>query len=243
MKLLRHTLFFITLMSNTLAYSDTIVVGVSKAAPPFSAVAGGGHYFGFCIDLMNELCKRLNETCEYKPITMRNQMDMLNSGDIDITFPPAPIPQTPSQDYIYSLPYMTSNGQFLTMSPDIKTLDDIKNKKIGTVQESHLRDTLLLYTSQDNIKEYPKISLMIMALLNHDVDAIIMNVNIFKYLTINKVINFQTVGPPIVLGNGYGLITLPKNAALIDRINKVLLQIENDGTYEAIYNKYFGSNL
>ncbi|WP_416209957.1 transporter substrate-binding domain-containing protein [Legionella sp. PATHC038] len=84
---------------------------------------------------------------------------------------------------------------------------------------------------------------MIMALLNQEVDAIIMNVNIFKYLTINKVINFQTVGSPIVLGNGYGLITLPKNANLIDRINKVLLEMENDGTYETIYNKYFGSNL
>ncbi|CAM2734055.1 arginine-binding periplasmic protein [Legionella steigerwaltii] len=243
MKLLRYTLFLFILVSNTLAYGDPIVIGVSKSAPPFSAVGGGNHYFGFCIDLMNEICKRLNETCEYKPITIRNQMDTLNSGGIDITFPPSPIPQTPSPNYIYSLPYMTSNGQFLTMSPDIKTIADIKNKRIGTVQESHLRDTLLLYTSQDNIKEYPKISLMITALLDKDVDVIIMNVNIFKYLTINKVINFQAVGDPIVIGNGYGIVTLPKNDNLINRINKVLLQIENDGTYETIYNKYFGSNL
>ncbi len=170
-------------------------------------------------------------------------MDALASGDIDITFTPAPIPQTISQNYIYSLPYMTSNGQFLTSSPNIKTIADLKNKRIGTVQESRLHDTLLLYTSKENIKEYPKISLMIMALLNNDVDAIIMNINIFKYLTINKVINFQTVGRPIVLGNGYGIVTLPKNATLIQRINKALLEMENDGTYEAIYNKYFGSNL
>lgn len=243
MKLLRHTLFLIILTSNTFAYSTPVVVGVSKSAPPFSAVDGSNHYFGFCVDLMNELCKRLHETCQYKPVTLNNQMDTLASGDIDITFTPAPIPQTVSQNYIYSLPYMTSNGQFLTSSPNIKTIADLKNKRIGTVQESHLHDTLLLYTSKENIKEYPKISLMIMALLNNDVDAIIMNINIFKYLTINKVINFQTVGRPIVLGNGYGIVALPKNVTLIQRINKALLEMENDGTYEVIYNKYFGSNL
>ena len=243
MKLLRHILFLIILTSYTFAYSTPIVVGVSKSAPPFSAVDGSNHYFGFCVDLMNELCKRLHETCQYKPVTLNNQMDALASGDIDITFTPAPIPQTISQNYIYSLPYMTSNGQFLTSSPNIKTIADLKNKRIGTVQESRLHATLLLYPSEENIKQYPKISLMIMALLNNDVDAIIMTINIFKYLPINKVINFQTVGRPIVLGNGYGIVTLPKNATLIQRINKALLEMENDGTYEAIYNKYFGSNL
>ena len=245
MKLVRHILFFILLVvvGTPLAYSNTIIVGVSKSAPPFSAVDGSNHYFGFCIDLMNEMCNRLHINCEYKPVTMKNQMDELNAGDIDVTFPPSPIPQALSPNYVYSLPYMTSDGQFLTMSSNIKTIADLKNKKIGTLEASHLEDTLTLYTSRDNIKSYPKISLMITALLSNNVDAIVMNINIFKYLTLNKVINFQTVGKPIVLGNGYGILALPKNTALINGINKVLLQMENDGTYEAIYNKYFGSNL
>ncbi|HHT0593521.1 TPA: transporter substrate-binding domain-containing protein [Legionella anisa] len=242
MKLLRHILFLIVLLlGNSLAYSDSIVVGVSRSAPPFSAVDGNNHYFGFCVELMNEICNRLHATCEYKAITMKNQMDELNSGNIDLTFPPGPIPSTASQNYIYSLPFMTSDGQFLTNSSNIKTIADIKNKRIGVVKATHLEDVLLRYTSEDNIKEYPKISLMIMALLNDDVDAILMNINMYKYLTINKVMDFQTVGQPIVLGNGYGIVALPKNADLINRINKILLQMENDGTYTTIYNKYFGS--
>ncbi|STY31668.1 arginine-binding periplasmic protein [Legionella wadsworthii] len=241
MKLVQKILFIILITSNTLAFSDNIIVGVSNSAPPFSAVDGSNHYFGFCVDLMNEICKRLNDTCEYKPITIQNQMDELNAGKLDVTFLPSPIPQNTSSDYAYSLPFMTSDGQFLTMSQKIKTLADLKDKKIGTVEASHLEDVLSLYTNKNNIKTYPKISLIITALLNNDVDAIILNVNIFKYLTINKVINFQTVGKPIVLGNGYGIVALIKNAELINKINKVLLQIENDGTYESIYNKYFGT--
>ncbi|QLZ70719.1 arginine ABC transporter substrate-binding protein [Legionella sp. PC1000] len=242
MKLLRHILFLVVLLvGNSLAYGDSITVGVSRSAPPFSAVDGHNHYFGFCIELMNEICKRLNVACEYKAITMQNQMDELNSGNIDLTFPPGPIPAATSQNYVYSLPFMISDGQFLTNSSDIKTIADIKNKRIGVVRATHLKDILLRYTSKDNIKEYPKISLMIMALLHDDVDAILMNFDMFKYLTINKVMNFQTVGKPIILGNGYGIIALPKNADLINKINRILLQIENDGTYTTIYNKYFGS--
>lgn len=41
---------------------------------------------------MNEICKRLNETCEYKAVTLQDQMDNLNSGNIDITFPLIPYP-------------------------------------------------------------------------------------------------------------------------------------------------------
>ncbi|KTD42901.1 transporter substrate-binding domain-containing protein [Legionella parisiensis] len=242
MKLLRHILFLVVLLAgNTPAYTNSIFVGVSRSAPPFSAVDGSNHYFGFCIDLMNEICKRLNTTCEYKPVTMLNQMDELNSGNIDLTFPPGPIPAAASESYIYSLPYMTSDGQFLVNSSNIKTIAELKNKRIGVLKASHLEDTLLPYTSKDNISEYPKISLMIMALLNNDVDAIVMNINMVKYLTINKVMSFQTVGQPITLGNGYGIVALAKNADLVNRINKILLQIENDGTYATIYNKYFGS--
>ncbi|KTC91400.1 ABC transporter arginine-binding protein 1 precursor [Fluoribacter dumoffii] len=244
-KRVTHLLLILFLFTGNASADNkqSIMVGVSKFAPPFSAADTSNHYFGFCIDIMNEICKRLNETCEYKAVTLQDQMDNLNSGNIDITFPPYPIPNIGAQGYIYSLPYMTSNGQFLTTSSNIKTLADIKNKRIGTVRETHLKSMLLLYTSADNIKEYPKVSSMIMALLNDDVDAIIMNINIFKYLTINKVIDFKTVGNPVILGNGYGIMALPKNTDLINKINKVLLQIENDGTYETIYNKYFGSNL
>ncbi|WP_414973830.1 transporter substrate-binding domain-containing protein [Legionella sainthelensi] len=66
------------------------------------------------------------------------------------------------------------------------------------------------------------------------------NVNLLKYLTSNQIATFRTVGKPIAIGNGYGLLALKKNEALINKINKTLLQMENDGTYEQIYTKYFG---
>jgi ABC-type amino acid transport substrate-binding protein len=229
------------MISGPLSYSNPIIVGVSKSTPPFSAADAGNHYFGFCIDIINEVCKRINEPCEYKPISFENQISSLNSGLIDITFSPSPIILTHSGDYIFSTPYMTSNGVFVALNSKIKTIDDIKNKKIGTLRESHLEHILLQYTSKGNIKTYPEISGLMSAIARGDVDALILNVMLVKYFAYNKIVNFHIIGSPINLGNGYGIIALKKNAELINRINKALIQMENDGTYEGIYKKYFGN--
>ena len=76
--------------------------------------------------------------------------------------------------------------------------------------------------------------------MDDEIDAILFNVNIFKYLSNNKIINFLPVGNPINIGNGYGILALKKNTNLINKVNTALLNIKNDGTYEKIYNKYFG---
>ena len=241
MKLIRRVIFIVLLTSSVFAYSNTIVVGVTKSAPPFSSVDTNNHYFGFCIDIMNNLCKRINATCKYKPIPLENQLNALNTGDIDITFSPSPIIETDAGNYVFSIPYMTSNGEFVTLNPEIKTIADIKNKRIGILQESNLEHILLHYTTKENIKEYPTSSGLISAILNDKVDALLLNVMLIKYLSYNKIISFHIIGKRISLGNGYGIIALKKNAKLMNQINKALLQMENDGTYEAIYKKYFGS--
>ncbi|MGL5742929.1 MAG: transporter substrate-binding domain-containing protein [Legionella sp.] len=188
MKLIKQIIFIALLMGNVLAYGNPpIVVGVSKFAPPFSAVDTSNHDFGFCVDLINELCKRLNETCKYTPVAFDNLMDKLDDVSVDITFSPSPISQIEEGNYIYSMPYMTSNGQFLTLDANIKSINDIKNKRLGAMQERHLDDTLLLYTSKENIKEYTRVNQLLGALISNAVDAIILKVNLAKYLINNKV--------------------------------------------------------
>jgi ABC-type amino acid transport substrate-binding protein len=256
MKRIRHFFFLILLIGTAFAADNTnpdsistdnsntntnnsVTVGFLKFAPPLSSLGANNTFFGFYIDLMNEICKRINETCKYKAVSLDKQMDDLDKGIIDITFPTSAIPQNPLPSYVYSIPVLTSNGQFLALNPNIKSIIDLKDKKIGVLQESHLEQILLLYTSLGNIKEYSKPQDLFLALENNDVDAILLNVNIVKYIINNQMIKSQLVGKPISLGNGYGIMVIEPNASLINRINKALLEIENDGTYEIIYNKYF----
>lgn len=237
-------LFLALFLSNLLAYGNPLVVGVGQFAPPFSSSIGNSsHYFGFCIDLMNELCARMHETCEYKATELgQTQINDLHQEIIDITFLTKPISLSNTSDYLYSLPYIPSSGQFLTLSgSDLSSLDALTGKKIGVIAATSLKNTFLAkYSDPKNIYEYDNITDMMAALNAHQIDAVLMNASVAKYV-VNNIGRLKLLGQPMQLGMGYGIIALRKNAALIDKINKALLQIEADGTYTRIYNKYFGN--
>jgi ABC-type amino acid transport substrate-binding protein len=237
-------IFLVLFISNLVAYGKPLIVGVPRFAPPFSsAIGNSSHYFGFCIDLMDELCARMHENCQYKTTELgQGQINDLNRGLIDLTFLTKPLGTTNNANYLYSLPYIPSSGQFLTLTnSNLHSLEALSGKKIGVFAANSLKNTFLAkYTAPENIYEYDKIMDMIAALHAHQVDAILMNSSVAKY-AINNIGNLKPLGQPMQLGMGYGIISLKKNAALIEKINKALLQLEADGTYTTIYKKYFGN--
>lgn len=235
-------LLVVLCLGNICAHAKPLQVGVVNFAPPFSSVIGNSnHYYGFCIDLMDELCARIQETCQYKTTELgQKQLEDLRQGIIDITFLTSPVKPTDNTDYIYSLPYLPSRGQFLVLNNSgLNTIDELAGKKIGVFQASELKNTVVAkYTPQKNIHEYTQMPDMLDALSSHQVDALLINASFAKYL-VNNIKRLKPLGQPIEVGMGYGMIALKKNATLINRINKALLQIEADGTYMAIYKKYF----
>jgi ABC-type amino acid transport substrate-binding protein len=243
-KSMKLILFLALLVGNILAYGNPLTIGVINFAPPFSsAIGNSGHYFGFCIDLMDALCARINESCHYKETQIgQKQLEDLRRGTIDITFLTSPITLTNNTDYLFSLPYIPSTGQFLTSTDSkINSLDELPGKKIGVIQATDLKKTFLSkYTSPENIHEYAKMTDLLSALNSHQVDVILMNASVAKYV-INNLQHLKLVGQPIELGMGYGIIALKNKADIINKINKALLQMETDGSYVAIYKKYFGN--
>lgn len=235
--------FLALLVSNIWAYGNQLVVGVIKFAPPFvSEINNAGEFYGFCIELMNEVCKRIGDTCQYKATDLGKQLDALRQGTIDVAFLTSPVVPTPNQDYLYSLPYIPSQSQFMVLSSNttIHSLEEIKGKKIGVLKSSNLKNTFLRqYTSAEQIFEYQGITDLISAINAKRVDTILINSSVSKYI-INNIQNLKIIGQPINIGMGYGVVALKKNARLINQINAALLQMEADGTYEMIYKKYFG---
>lgn len=244
---MKRFVFIILFIWNFFAYGSPVTVGVVPFAPPFSSMSGEGkNYFGFAIDLMNEICKRINMECIYKPAPVNDQLALLNQGTIDIVFPPTPIISPNNDDYLFSLPYLASDGQFLTSEENktINSIEDIKGKRIGVLKNT-LYDSLAQsnHASESEIIQYDAFADLISALANKDVDVIIMNDSVARYLINNALNSFRLVGDKIPVGQGYGILSLPKNAELIKKINSALLSMEEDGTYLIIYNKYFGNRI
>lgn len=246
MKLIVLIFLFI---SNFLVYSEHLKVGVLQFAPPFSSKSDkSNHYYGFVIDLMNGICNRLQEKCEYIPIPKEGELKGLDQGIFDITFSPNPI-NTPLPDkYLYSLPYLPSKGQFLSLKTNpVNTLNDINFKKIGFFRINFQQSPLLKkYDATNTLIEFTDPAELVNALISKKIDVILINDQAARYIVDNlsspQDNNLKLVGDKISIGSGYGIITLKSKSALIDQINNSLLQMEKDGSYLKLYNEYFGSN-
>jgi len=209
---LTKLIFFILFLSGSLCVkAQSITVGALNFFPPCSSLGSSNQYVGFCIDLMNDICTRLNKTCLYKATAFEKQLVDLDTSTIDLTFSSSPIAPTNNTNYMFSLPYLTSNGQFLTLkNSKINAVDEIRNKKIGALQFSKLQPVLLRYTSEEHIKKYPNITELMGGLADHEIDAILLNANFAKYFIHNSLVGLKLIGDPISLGDGYGLIALKK---------------------------------
>ncbi|KTD62503.1 transporter substrate-binding domain-containing protein [Legionella shakespearei] len=244
---MKRFVFIILFLCNFLVHGSPVIVGVVPYAPPFSSKSGSGdNYFGFAIDLMSQICKRINMECVYKAAPVNSQLSLLNQGTVDVVFTPQPITVLSNNDYLFSLPYLASDGQFLTLDANksINSAQDVTGKRIGVLKNT-LYDSLLRtnHASDSTITQYGAFEDMMTGLVNKDVDVIIMNYSVAHYLINNNVNSFRLVGNKIPVGEGYGILALQKNAALIKQINSALLSLEEDGTYLEIYKQYFGNQI
>lgn len=235
---------FLMIYLNSASFSAPLKVGVAVSGAPISEIvstANGSYYFGFCIDLMNAICSRIHKDCVYKSITLKNQFELLDKGDIDLLILASPSTELDRELYAVSIPYAVSKIQFITLkNSPIDDLADLKNKKIGVIQETFYNPLMQsTYHKQNQIIAYQSVGDLFTDLAHNKIDAIALNNVIAQGLSINDVYNIKLIGPSIPLGDGYGIIALLSDAPLIENINKAIVDIETDGTYVSIYQKYY----
>jgi len=238
--------FIILFVSNIVAFSESLKVGVLQFAPPFSSKSDTtNHYHGFVVDLMNIICQRLHYQCEFVSIPKSGEFDGLDKGILDVTFTPSPITTSLLSDkYVFSLPYLASHGQFLALASDsINTTADIQHKKIGYFKFIFAESEILnKYNPSNTFIEYTDPAELLNALIAKTIDLILINHYAAKYMINMSGTKVKLIGDKIPIGSGYGIITLKRNTELINKINNILLNMEKDGSYLKIYNEYFGRN-
>ncbi|CEG58774.1 transporter substrate-binding domain-containing protein [Legionella fallonii] len=238
------TIFIVMLFISTLSFSAPLKVGVGLSGPPIAervVTAHGPYYFGFCIDLMNKICQRIGQKCVYRGVTLKNQLELLDNGSIDLLILSKPYTSLDGKQYAISIPYAVSKIQFIALkNSPINKVEEIKDKKIGAIK-STFYDLLLQspYHEHNQIIPYNLEGELLDALAQKKVDVIVFNNAIAYRLATNNFYDIKLIGRDLPLGDGYGIIGLSDKAALITEINKAILSIQKDGTYASIYRKYY----
>lgn len=126
-----------------------IVIGLDDSYPPMGFKDENNEIVGFDVDLAKEATKRLNRPVEFKAIDWSSKEAELKSGRVDILWNGLDITEKRKENMLFSDPYMKNRQViFVPVNSDIKSLDQLKGKVIGTQSGSTAEDFL------DNNQDY-----------------------------------------------------------------------------------------
>ena len=239
----------VLLMSAPAASAETTLekikrTGVMTSAntftyPPFGFI-DNGRQIGLDVDLGNEIARRMGVKLKFENVDFRGIIAALTSGRVDTLI--TALTSTPEREkaILFSEPYFDGGigGAYRVDNP-ITNADDIIGKRVGmelgAAGEFWTREK---YGSRVQIKTYDTTFLALKDLENGRLDAVVSSLPPMRYamrtmpsIRVTKVWDSRVVG----------INTRHEDKDLMAEINQHLLAMKNDGTYDKLIAKWFGS--
>lgn len=208
---------------------------------PFILQTSATDVSGFEYDVLMEIAKRQGFHLTFTPYTWEGLFDTLEKGQADIVSSGITITDERKQKMLFTDPHFETETVLLTHKdkPDMKKFTDMKGKKIavqkntlqGNIVEQYGGTPIALETSWLAVKHT----------MTKQSDASLGDYGLFKYLSKNyEAEGLVVVQDPSSTKEQLGFGVKKDNTALQAKLNQGLQQIKTDGTYERIYQKWFG---
>jgi len=118
--------------------------------------------------------------------------------------------------------------------------EDLPGKKVGTAKQSVSAKYLLEHDVKP--QEFEALPELWSALLDRKIDAVLLNAPLLRYYEAHEGKGLvEVVGPEF--DRGQIALMFPLNSPLRREVNAVLVAMREDGTYQRIYDTWFGSDV
>lgn len=202
----------------------------------------GDEVVGFEVDLMALIAERLGVT----PTVVATAFEGIQSGTdltvgtCDIAAAAMTITPTREENFDFSDPYFDASQALLVRADSgITTVEQLAGRNVGvqngTTGQSYAQENV----PGANLVVFEDLGLLNTAIQTGQVDAVISdNGPSLRFATQNPEF---TVATEFDTGEQYGMGVRTGNTALLEVVNDVLATSRTDGTYDAAYEKWFGS--
>lgn len=223
--------------------AETLRVVTDPSFVPFEMMdQDTGEMIGFDMEIIAEVAKRAGFDYDLQTMDFNGIIPALQTGNVDIAIAGITITEEREEIVDFSDPYYDSGLRILVResNDDVKELKDLEGVKIGTKIGSTSYDFLVSnLEDSEGVTPYPGSSDMYMALMSRAVDAVFYDSpNVGYFARTRGEGRVKTIGP-LYEGQQYG-IALKQGSEWLDEVNAALASIKEDGTYKAIYEKWFG---
>lgn len=229
----------IVFQNSPFSKKDKLLVGVGGEFPPFSYYDENNELVGFDIDLIKEIAKRMNMRIELRAIPWIEIFDEVKAGKVDVIIDAITITPERSQEMLFSDSYFLT-GQALIIKKDnieINSAEDLGNKKVGTQVGSTGIEGVIDYAKNIQFITYDNIFDSIEYLKKGTLDAVVIDFEIAKKITEDY--DELKITGNLLSEEYYGMVMDRNNIELMEKINRILQEIKDDGTLDEFQKKWF----
>jgi polar amino acid transport system substrate-binding protein len=211
-----------------------------EADPPDSTPSG---YTGFNIDLVQAIADGADKTLEVKATPFDGIFAAMDAGNCAAVVSSVTITDERKKNMNFTEPYFDSDQSILVLKKNESTYPDLaslEGKKIGvqsgTTGEEYVKDNT---PKGATVTALPGAADLFAALEAGTIEAVVQDypINAFRTTQSDNVV----VTARIATDEKYGMATPKKNGeATLVLLNEGIETAKADGTYDTLYEKYFG---
>lgn len=211
--------------------------------PPLTYRNGFGDITGFGVDIVNEIMKR---NMAFYPIHLTNWNNAYNMIQNNPNFCLFTMDKTPARDTMFQWvgPLGANKTYFFTKAGSGITINSIENAKalakVGTVS-SWFSDQYLRQLGFTNLVSEAEPVIMAKKLMLGEIDAFVCSAVTFPDILKEAGYKYNQVVPAFELMSSDYYIAFSKSTPIeiVNQWQNAFNGIKNDGTYDAIYGKWF----
>lgn len=224
-----------------LVQADTLVTCTHLPYEPFQ-FQQGDEIVGFDVDVIDAVAQDLGVEQEIvdTPFETIQSGEDLNAGKCDLAAAGMTITDVREENLDFSDPYFEATQALLTRTgAGYASLEDLGGLTLGVQSGTTGSDYATENATDAELVTFEDLGLLLTAVQSGQVDAGI-NDNGVLYDFANKNDDVE-VTAEFDTGEQYGIGVRTDNAALLEQVNTSLQRIRDDGTYDAIYQEWFGA--
>ena len=222
----------------------TYKVAMEPTFPPFdTTVEETQELTGFDVDMMNAIAENQGFKLEWVNMGFDGLIPALEAGNIDIIASGMNASDDRREKVDFSTTYYDSGLVVAVKAGNtaIKSIDDLTPdmKAGGQIGTTGADKATELYDAGKigEAKIYNGLDVAVMDLLNGTIDALINDLPVTKAYMNAKPGTIEIVGD-VLNAESYGYAVQKGNKELLDKINKGMQNLKDDGTFDEIYSKW-----
>ncbi|MDX7987561.1 arginine ABC transporter substrate-binding protein [Xenorhabdus sp. 12] len=241
-KLLFATLLSAITLSATAAEQATLRFATEASYPPFEFIDANNKIQGFDVDLANAICAKIHTKCTFTNQAFDSLIPSLKFRRFDVLMAGIDITPERQKQVDFTDTYYDNSAIFIAVKGKFNNISDLKGKLVGMQNGTTHQKYLMEQHKEIKTVPYDSYQNAILDLKNGRIDAVFGDTAVVnEWLKTNK--NLGTVGNKVTdknyFGTGLGIAVRKGDTDLLNKLNKALAEVKQDGSYDVIYKKWF----